>query len=435
MRTSSSLTAKLRACNRIRGRLQHASHAAFKPAGETELSVASGEAATADQWTSDVAAAVRAAAEDAGFHLSGIASAQAESADSSRFATYLEDWLDAGRAGEMEYLKRRDASGKLLRGNLQNAIPWARSVIVCALNYDSPEPLSIDPAPPATGWIGRYAWSGSRSGQSQPDGTLIPTDYHSEMLARLRLVEGRLLALAPCQTRCYVDTGPIVERAFAARAGIGWTGKNTCIINQQLGSWLLLGVIVTSLDVPPQPATAILPAIAADRCGSCTRCIDACPTDALVAPREMDASRCIAYLTIEKKGAIDPDLREGMGRQVFGCDICQDVCPWNHRHRQRNHQHTAAATAGMEPRPELVNPSLAWLADLDAPGFKRWFKGSPLERTGRRRLLRNVAIAMGNSGSSGFLPQLKSWAEGEDELLAEAARWAIGRLRPAPPTQ
>jgi len=405
---------------------------------EARLSATEETAPAAAQWTPGLDTALRSAAEHAGFHRFGIASAIPEPADAACLPAYLEDWIGSGRAGDMHYLKRRDAAGNLLRGSLQTAIPWARSVIVCALDYSSPDPLSIDPAPPGTGWIGRYAWSG-RTLPDAPDGARIPTDYHDELLARLRLVEARLLELVRCQTRCYVDTGPILERAFAAHAGIGWIGKNTCIINQELGSWLLLGVIVTSLELPGEAA----PAIAADRCGSCTRCIDACPTDALSAPHEMDASRCIAYLTIEKKGAIDPGLREGMGRQVFGCDICQDVCPWNQKsrnHKSRNQksnfQRTSdrnlaeppAVTLGMEPRQELVNPPLDWLAQLDAPSFKRLFKGSPLERTGRRRLLRNVAIAMGNSGATEFLPQLESWAQGEDELLAEAARWAIGRL-------
>jgi epoxyqueuosine reductase len=226
-----------------------------------------------------------------------------------------------------------------------------------------------------------------------------------------------------CETRCYVDTGPIVERGFAAKAGVGWIGKNTCVINQERGSWLLLGVIVTSLEVTEGASLNG----AADRCGSCTRCIDACPTDALVAPREMDASRCIAYLTIEKKGVIEPELRVGMGRQVFGCDICQDVCPWNQK--AGNGGRPAGVTEGMEVRPELVNPSLDWLAGMDSKEFKRWFKGSPLERTGKKRLQRNVAIAMGNSGDREFLPRLEGWADGEDAVLAEAARWAVERIR------
>ncbi|HEY6376690.1 MAG TPA: 4Fe-4S double cluster binding domain-containing protein, partial [Edaphobacter sp.] len=162
--------------------------------------------------------------------------------------------------------------------------------------------------------------------------------------------------------------------------------------------------------------------VAADRCGSCTRCIDACPTGALVAPREMDATRCIAYLTIEKKGTIPEELREGVGRQVFGCDICQDVCPWNRRA-------PVAVKEGMLARPELVNPALEWLAGMDAAEFKHWFKGSPIERTRRKRLHRNVAIAMGNSGDQQFLPQLEAWSTGEDPVLAESATWALGQIQ------
>jgi len=209
-----------------------------------------------------------------------------------------------------------------------------------------------------------------------------------------------------------------VERSVAARAGIGWIGKNTCVINQQLGSWLLLAVIVTSLPM----AEGNEAQLAVDRCGSCTRCIDACPTDALIAPREMDASRCIAYLTIEKKGIIPTELREPMGRQVFGCDICQDVCPWNRRA-------PIAVKEGMEARRELVNPALTWLASLDNQGFRKYFAGSPVERTRRKRLHRNVAIAMGNSGDSSFLPQLEAWSAGDDEVLAESALWAIGQIQ------
>lgn len=185
----------------------------------------------------------------------------------------------------------------------------------------------------------------------------------------------------------------------------------------------MLGVVVTSLELAPEASAAE----AADRCGSCTRCIEACPTDALFLPRaenpvrQMDATRCIAYLTIEKKGAIDPALREGMGRQVFGCDICQDVCPWNRRA-------PVGTSSGMPVRKELVNPELEWLAAMDGAEFNRWFRGSPLERTRRKRVLRNVAIAMGNSGEVGFAPRLTEWAAGEDEVLAEAAGWALARL-------
>lgn len=316
----------------------------------------------------------------------------------------------------MEYLKRRNEQGVLLRSDVQVAMPWAKSVIVCALNYNVPGPLSIQAAPPGAGWIARYAWSGRL--ETADGDELVPTDYHEELLGRLRKVDEKLHERFTCETRCYVDTGPLVERAAAAKAGIGWIGKNTCVIDQRLGSWLLLGVIVTSLPV----ALDVERRIAADRCGSCTRCIDACPTDALVAPREMDASRCIAYLTIEKKGSIPDELREPMGRQVFGCDICQDVCPWNRRA-------PVSSNEGMLARPQLVNPELEWLAGMDAAGFKRWFKGSPLERTRRKRLHRNVAIAMGNSGEERFIDQLKIWSQAEDPVLAESAEWALTRLR------
>jgi epoxyqueuosine reductase len=237
------------------------------------------------------------------------------------------------------------------------------------------------------------------------------------MMRRLRLVDEALRARTGCATKCHVDTGPLLERDFAARARVGWVGKNTCVIHQGLGSWLLLGVIVSSLEVS---AEAVLP-LYPDRCGSCTRCIEACPTDALIAPRQMDASRCISYLTIELKGSIPAELREGMGRQVFGCDICQDVCPWNRRA-------PAAVKDGLQTRAELVNPALEWLAGLNDAAFKREFKGSPLERTKRKRVQRNVAIAMGNSGEQKFVPQLQAWAAGEEPVLAEAAVWALEKL-------
>jgi epoxyqueuosine reductase len=332
--------------------------------------------------------------------------------DAERFTS----WVSSGRAGEMEYLKRRNEQGVLLRSEVQVAMPWARSVIVCALNYNASGAFSVDAAPPDTGWIARYAWSGRLEGADADE--LIPTDYHEELLGRLRRVEEKLHERFACHTRCYVDTGPLVERASAAKAGIGWIGKNTCVIDQKLGSWLLLGVIVTSLPVAFEAEHHV----AADRCGSCTRCIDACPTDALVAPREMDASRCIAYLTIEKKGSIAEELRGLMGRQVFGCDICQDVCPWNRRA-------PISSNEGMLARKQLINPALEWLAGMDAVSFKRWFKGSPLERTRRARLHRNVAIAMGNSGEERFIDRLKQWSEAEDPALAESAAWALQRIR------
>lgn len=365
------------------------------------------------EWTPELVQWIRERALETGFDAAGVV-AVSDGDDERLDAERYSDWVEAGRAGEMEYLKRRDERGVLVRSGVRVAMPWARSVIVCAMNYNGKGPRSIEEAPAGAGWIARYAWSGRRS----EDGTFGPSDYHDELLGRLRQVEAVLRERVECETRCYVDTGPLVERVVAARAGIGWIGKNACVLNQELGSWLFLAVIVTSVPV----AAEVSIEAAADRCGSCTRCIDACPTDALVAPRQMDASRCISYLTIEKKGAIEEELRGLMGRQVFGCDICQDVCPWNRRA-------PLAVKEAMETREELVNPSLEWLAEMDSRAFKRWFKGSPLERTGKKRLRRNVAIAMGNSGDERYLPQLESWAESEDEVLAESARWARERIR------
>jgi len=367
-------------------------------------------------------------AREAGFSAAGIAAvpepgSPEDQDERRRFAA----WVDDGRAGDMDYLKRRDDSGKLLRSSVRIALPWARSVIVCAANYNSAEPRSIDPAPEGCGWIARYAITGqpalAQSATSPAASDAVPasrpSDYHKVLLRRLEALRDRLAAqLGPFESRCFVDTGPVVERVYARYAGIGWVGKNTCILNQQLGSWLFLGVIVTSLEL----AAGAPARIAADRCGSCTRCIDACPTGALTAPREMDATRCIAYLTIENRGAIPEDLRAGIGRQVFGCDICQDVCPWNRR---------APVTADPElaSRPGLVNPALEWLASMDEAEFGRWFNGSPVRRAKWTGFRRNLAIAMGNSGQPRFLAILRQWSEDTDPVLAEAANWAARNLR------
>jgi epoxyqueuosine reductase len=377
-------------------------------------------------------------ARAAGFDLAGLASVSSD--EDERFTA----WIASGHAGEMDYLTDTNDCGELLRGDLRRPLPWAHSVLVCAINYNSADtPRSIDPAPSTTGWIARYAWSGRDKDPSTPPATekqpdpedYLGVDYHDILLPRLRQVETALKQRHPeIETRCYVDTGPILERGYAARAGIGWIGKNTCVLNEEQGSWLLLGVIVTSLSLEPEAAA--LPA--ADRCGSCTRCIDACPTDALLTPadgsRQMDATRCIAYLTIEKKGTIPEELRAPMGRQIFGCDICQDVCPWN-----RKSQRTPIVKAAnpLPPRPELINPDLAWLASLEGADFTRIFRGSPIERnrrqTSRRRFFRrNIAIAMGNSGNVSFLPQLDTWSTSDDPILSETATWAANRLRATP---
>ena len=357
----------------------------------------------------------------AGFDLAGVAPVLAEDDElavlqSERFL----EWASQGFAGEMGWMLRAGEDGVPLRSSLRRAVPWARSVVICALNYNSAHPKSVDPAPEGSGWIARYAWSGC-------DGAA--TDYHDTLLGRLSEVESFLheyLSVedvggeTPLQTRAYVDTGPVVERWLAQLAGIGWIGKNTCVLNQQQGSYMLLAVVLTSAELAED--AVLLPA--ADRCGSCTRCIDACPTEALIAPRKMDATRCIAYLTIEKKGDLDAKLMPQMGRQVFGCDICQDVCPWNRRA-------PIGRAQDMQARGELVNPQLEALAAMDSAEFKRMFRGSPLERTGRRRLQRNVAVAMGNSGDGQHRIRLGVWASGEDEMLRDVAKWALRQLEEA----
>lgn len=353
----------------------------------------------------------------AGFSEAGVVSLPHPGTD--RDAARFEEFIDAGRAGSMAYLERRNEAGELIRGRIDRPFPWARSVIVCMASYHTDAPLSIAAAGAETGWIARYAWSGRKDecGQTRP------SDYHKVLLKRLRTLESELhIAFGDFESRAYVDTGPVVERNAARAAGLGWTGKNTCLIHPKLGSWNFLAVIVTSLPLPMAEAPLSIP----DRCGSCRRCLDACPTQALIEPYRMDATRCISYLTIEHRGDIPEELRDGVGRQIFGCDICQDVCPWNRK-----------APIGFDTelalRPELVNPSLEWLAELELADFERLFNGSPVRRTGFAGLRRNIAIAMGNSGLARFLPILSRWAEGssvESDVspLQSAARWAIDRI-------
>ncbi len=364
---------------------------------------------------SSLSALIKQSALDAGFELAGVAGVGDETLTE---LAYFPEWIADGRAGEMEYLKTRDDQGRLKRAALRHAARWARSVVVCALNYNTEAPYSTECTDPARGWISRYAWGGREA----------PADYHDVLLTRLKTVEAALQHAAKesrattIQTRCYVDTGPVVERVFAKYAGIGWIGKNTCVLNQQLGSWLFLGVILTSLELAPD-----LPA--PDRCGSCTRCIDACPTAAIPEPYHLDATRCISYLTIEKRGHIPEDLREGMGRHVFGCDICQDVCPWN---QPKGIKTPATALPEFQPRPELVNPSLDGLASLSEQDFRSVFRGSAIRRTKYSGLRRNLAIAMGNSRDPRFLPHLKTLADDPDPVVAEHARWALARVARPP---
>ena len=351
--------------------------------------------------TSQLSSDIKRLALEQGFDLAGVAGV----ADTPEHR-FFPGWLSAGYGGEMRYLEARNDAGGLKRASLANAAPWARSVMVCALNYNAGAPYSTHSGSTSQGWISRYAWT--------------ERDYHDVLLEKLRTLEARFVELVAQQGRerprtlCYVDTGPVIERVFAQHAGIGWVGKNTCVLNQRLGSWLFLGVILTSLELAPDMPSA-------DRCGSCTRCIDACPTHAFPAPYQLDATKCISYLTIEKRGEIPAELRAGIGRQVYGCDICQDVCPWN-----RKAPVTRVAEFG--PRPRLVNPDLEWLAGLSVYEFREIFRGSPVKRAKYAGLRRNIAVAMGNSGEQRFVPALKRLAKDEDAAVAEHARWALNRI-------
>jgi epoxyqueuosine reductase len=338
------------------------------------------------------ASRARALALEAGFDLAGVASA-----DPPDPLAFFTTWIARGHAGGMSYLTDQ----RHRRADLRAAFPWARSLVSVGLQYDTPAPYSTEAAPDR-GWVARYAWG---------------ADYHDVMKVMLERLRAALATeMGPLESRVYVDTGPIVERAYAAAAGLGAWGKNTCLLHPEHGSWFFLGEVVTDVEMAadtPRP----------DMCGTCTACLEACPTGALVAPYELDATRCISYLTIEVKGAIPEDRRAGIGRHVFGCDICQDVCPWNRRRRH-------AAGADFAPREGLVAPELAALAEsaLDEEAFRARFRGSPVKRAKRRGLLRNVAVALGNSGDASRRPILERLAADEDPVVREHAEWALRRL-------
>jgi epoxyqueuosine reductase len=293
---------------------------------------------------------------------------------------------------------------------------------VCALNYNTPRPYSTEvPAAGACssvpdgprGWISRYAWG---------------DDYHAVLGEQMAKLIGAMRAVEQPQflARAYVDTGPVVERLAARYAGLGWLAKNTCLIHRELGSWLFLGVIVTTLDLAPtlEPREGPAP----DLCGNCTLCIDACPTQALVEPYLLDARRCISYLTIEHRGSIPVEMREPMGRHVFGCDICQDVCPWNRKA-------PVSTLAAFLPRESLFTPDLERLASLTEDEYKTQFRNSAIKRAKWRGLVRNACVALGNAAArlapaarrrvAALLTRLAASA---DVVVADHARWALLRL-------
>jgi epoxyqueuosine reductase len=379
-------------------------------------------------------------ARELGFDLCGVVSA-------TKFPEleHTDEWLARGFAGEMKYLsdpRRRNGEG---------AFPGIRSVIVCALNYNTDLPKSTDVLhlpkdDEPRGWISRYAWG---------------DDYHEVLKERLNELTAILREhfVQPFDARVYADTGPVQERIFAKYAGLGWLGKNTLLLNQRFGSWFFLGAILTTLDLAPSLEEGVLPL--PDLCGSCRRCIDACPTQAFVEPYVMDARRCISYLTIELRGAMPGELREPIGSHVFGCDICQDVCPWNRRapasprdeFRPRAFASPAEAVppaieenAGQSaqegpqdaidsPEESLFLPRLEWLAAMDETEFRRVFRGSPIKRTKWRGLVRNACIALGNSDirhSRAYhrvTELLQRLSASEDSVIAESALWALSRIQ------
>ena len=331
---------------------------------------------------------IRSLARECGFELAGIARAEPLAEDGRRYL----DWVARGMAGAMGYLTDRRAT---IRTDPKQLLPAARSIICVGKLYNTSQPGQSN-----GGCISRYAWG---------------SDYHDVVRRGLE----NLVAKLPAghDYKICVDTAPLLERSYARQAGLGWIGKNTCLINQDQGSWFFLGEILTTLDIAPDSPPP-------DRCGTCTRCIDACPTQA-IAPEgyELDARRCISYFTIELHGPVPEDMRSGIGQNIFGCDICQDVCPWNR---------DAPITGEPAFEPRRAAPSLDQLASITADDFTETFRASPIRRAKHAGFLRNVAIAMGNSRNEEFREPLETLVRSSNEIVAEHARWALQRLhRPA----
>lgn len=332
---------------------------------------------------------IRRLARDCGFELAGVASAEPLPDDSRRYL----DWVSRGMAGAMGYLTDRRA---IVRTDPKLLLAGARSIICVAKLYNGPQPRSTEMVDAERGWISRYAWG---------------EDYHDVMRRGLEQLAAKLGA--DHEYKICVDTAPLLERSYARHAGLGWIGKNTCLINQEIGSCIFLGEILTSLEITPDAPPH-------ERCGTCTRCIDACPTQA-IAPLgyEIDARRCIPYFTIELHGAAPEEMRASIGQHVFGCDICQDVCPWNSR-----------APVTQEPafEPRHFAPPLEELAAMTEDEFRSGFCSSPIKRAKYAGFLRNVAVAMGNSGLEKFREPLERLTAFPNPMVAEQARWALQQL-------
>jgi epoxyqueuosine reductase len=342
-------------------------------------------------------ATVKAEARRLGFDLCGVAPV----ADYPELK-FLRQWLDAGYAGEMDYLKRSADR----RADVRAIIPSAQSVVVLGTIYNTDRPYSNETDDPTHAAIARYAWG---------------DDYHVVIEQRLTTLLDwmRTNGGSDFEGRAYVDTGPVQERVYAQYAGLGWIGKNTCVINEELGSWLFLSVIITNVALEPD-------APAVDQCGTCARCLEACPTGALVEPHVLDATRCLSYLTIELKGSIPAAQREDIGRHAYGCDICQDVCPWN----------LTPSTGRSDAEPWL--PRIAFerarLLDLwqrSDDELRAAMKGSAMKRAGVKRLRRNLAVAIGNSGDHAAVAALTTHDEPtcREPLVAEHVAWAVEKLR------
>jgi epoxyqueuosine reductase len=304
------------------------------------------------------------------------------------------NWLDEGGHGEMSYMER----GEEKRCDPQKVLPGARSIVVLALNYFQGDPKAGD-TPAATGKIARYARG---------------DDYHDLVANKLDKIDEFLRAFDG-QQKCYVDTGPVLERDHAAEAGIGWHGKSTMLIDERLGTWFFLAEVLTTLELPPDEPVP-------DRCGTCERCIKACPTGAITAPHRLDARRCISYLTIELKGSIPLDLRPLIADRIFGCDDCLDACPWNRFAR-------VSREAAFFARPSTVGIPLRDYLGLSDEDFRSLFRNSPIKRIKRRGFLRNVCVALGNVGDPSDLAALGRAEADPEPLIAEHAKWAIHQIR------
>jgi len=309
------------------------------------------------------------------------------------------NWLNEGGHGEMSYMEH----GEKKRCDPQMILPDARSMVVLALNYFHGDPQAGD-TPAATGRIARYAWG---------------DDYHGLIESKLDKIDEFLREFGG-QQKCYVDTGPVLERDHAAQAGIGWHGKSTMLIDERLGTWFFLAEVLTTLALPPDKPVP-------DRCGTCERCIKACPTGAITAPHRLDARRCISYLTIELKGSIPLELRPLIGDRIFGCDDCLDACPWN-RFAQVSRE------AAFSARPATVGMPLRDYLSLSDDEFRALFRNSPIKRIKRRGFLRNVCVALGNIGDSSDLAALERATADSEWLIAEHAKWAIQQIRSRPAT-